>query len=369
MLAPFSTSARLGLDLHVGIGRHEVDLVLRRTGLHRRRGRPVDQLLAELGILGALDQRDAFGRRADAFLGEADRDVVALGLGVQRVDDEEDAAARLAQADRQGAAAAALGVELHVRAQLLHVVERLVLVAAVDLEDREDARHRGAGGARVGHLQHVLVGGRAGRSTTPAACRLFSFRNLSLVMNTSGSSAIAVHWPSACLKRAGSLAKDGDLYGSKMPSLDAGGERLDRPAEQHVDARIVLLGDDAGQRLARGEADEVDLDAGRLLELLEHRPRLVLRPDRVDVHGIGGARREGATESASAQQRNGERGLSAWRAVLDYSCSSFSWRALADVAFGHAALRSPAALTAMPVEEHRNLIARVPILLSARRSR
>jgi hypothetical protein len=35
------------------------------------------------------------------------------------------------------------------------------------------------------------------------------------------------------------------------------------PAEQHVDARIVLLGDDARERLARGEAQEIDLDAAR----------------------------------------------------------------------------------------------------------
>ena len=45
----------------------------------------------------------------------------------------------------------------------------------------------------------------------PAACRLLVLRKAALVMKTSGSSAIAVHWPSACLKRAGSLAKDGDL--------------------------------------------------------------------------------------------------------------------------------------------------------------
>ncbi len=65
--------------------------------------------------------------------------------------------------------------------------------------------------------------------------------------------------------------------------LDAGREGLDRPAEQHVDARIVLLGDDARERLARGEAQEVHLDAARGLELLQHRPRPVLRPDRIDV--------------------------------------------------------------------------------------
>ncbi|TMJ25721.1 MAG: extracellular solute-binding protein, partial [Alphaproteobacteria bacterium] len=61
-----------------------------------------------------------------------------------------------------------------------------------------------------------------------------------------------------------------------------------------VDARIVLLGDHAGQRLARGEADEIHLDAGRLLELLEHRPGVVLGPDRVDVQRVRRLRGQGA---------------------------------------------------------------------------
>ena len=110
-------------------------------------------------------------------------------------------------------------------------------------------------------------------------------------MNTSGSSAIAIHMPSACLKRARQLVERRRLVRLEHAFVDAGGERLDRTAEQHVDLRIVLLGDDARQRLARREADEVDLDAGRLLELLEHRPRPVLRPDRIGVHRLGSAGR------------------------------------------------------------------------------
>ena len=261
--------------------------------------------LPSSGFLAPLMQRDAFGGGADAFLRKADRHVVALGLGVERVDDEEDAAAGLAEAHRQRAAAAALRVELDVGPQLLHVVERLVLVAAVDLEDREDARHRGAGRARVRHLQHVLVRAASSRSFHDAGgFRLCSFRNLSLVMNTSGSSAIAIHWPSACLKRAGSLANDGRLVRLEHALVDAGGERLHRAAEQHVDARIVLLGDDAGERLARREAHEVDLDAGRLLELLEHRPRPVLGPDRVGVDRVGRARRAARRRARAPTQRN-----------------------------------------------------------------
>ena len=38
-------------------------------------------------------------------------------------------------------------------------------------------------------------------------------------MKTNGSSAMATHCPSGCLKRAGSAAKVGGLYGSKIPSL------------------------------------------------------------------------------------------------------------------------------------------------------
>src|SRR6186713_2736143 len=72
------------LDLHRRIRGNEVDLVLRELVLHRRRRRPVDELLPELRILGALDERDAFGSRADTFLRKADGHVVALGLGIER---------------------------------------------------------------------------------------------------------------------------------------------------------------------------------------------------------------------------------------------------------------------------------------------
>src|ERR1700682_6449754 len=46
-----------------------------------------------------------------------------------------------------------------------------------------------------------------------------SLMNLSLDMNTRGSSAMAIHCPSACRKRGGSAAKEGGLYGSNNPSL------------------------------------------------------------------------------------------------------------------------------------------------------
>src|ERR1700719_3685839 len=81
----------------VGMRGHEVDLVFREQILHRRRGGPVDQLLAQRGILGTLDQRDPFSRRADALLRKTDGDLVAFCLGIQRIDDEEDAGAGLTQ--------------------------------------------------------------------------------------------------------------------------------------------------------------------------------------------------------------------------------------------------------------------------------
>jgi hypothetical protein len=46
----------------------------------------------------------------------------------------------------------------------------------------------------------------------------FSLRNFAFDMNTSGSSAIAIHWPSAWRKRGGSFANDGGLYDSNTPS-------------------------------------------------------------------------------------------------------------------------------------------------------
>jgi hypothetical protein len=96
-LGPLEHRREAGLERHVGMCWHEVDLVLGELVLHCGRGSPVDQFLAELGILGALDERDALSGSADALLGKADGDLVALRLGVERVDDEEDAAARLSE--------------------------------------------------------------------------------------------------------------------------------------------------------------------------------------------------------------------------------------------------------------------------------
>src|SRR5215813_1003475 len=122
-----------GLGLHVGVRRHEVDLVLGKQALHGGAGRPVDQLLARIGVLGTLDQGDSLGGRADTLLRETNDDIIALGLGVECIDDEEDAAGRLTQTDRQCATTAALGVELNVGAKLLEIAKCLLLVAAVDL--------------------------------------------------------------------------------------------------------------------------------------------------------------------------------------------------------------------------------------------
>src|SRR5450759_1403704 len=100
-----------GLERDIRVRGDEVDLVLREESLHRRRSGPVDQLLAERGILGTLEQRNPFGRRADAFLREAYRHLVAFRLGIERVDDKENAGAGLTQADRQRAPAAAFGIQ------------------------------------------------------------------------------------------------------------------------------------------------------------------------------------------------------------------------------------------------------------------
>src|SRR4029077_5803364 len=100
---------------------------------------PIDQLLSGGRVLRALEQRNALRRRADALLRERDHHIVALGLGVERIDDEEDAAAGLPEPDRQRAAATALGEKLHARAQFLQVGESFFLVAPVYFEHRENA--------------------------------------------------------------------------------------------------------------------------------------------------------------------------------------------------------------------------------------
>ena len=132
--------------------------------------------------------------------------VVALLAGEQRVDDEEDAAAGLSKADRHRAAAAALGVGLNILAQLLHVGEggSSLRLLTCRIEKSASPRCRTCGRPPFAACPCRRV--RADRPMTPGGLRLCSCRNLLLVMNTSGSSAIAVHIPCALLKRFGRSA-------------------------------------------------------------------------------------------------------------------------------------------------------------------
>ena len=137
------------------------------------------------------------------------------------------------------------------------------------------------------------------------ALRPFSLMNLSLDMNTSGSSAMAIHCPSACRKRGRKRREGGRLVRLEQSLVDPGSEGFHRSAEEHIHTRIVLFGNDAGERLAGREADEVDLDAGRLLEFLEHRPRPVLGPDRIDIQRVGRDGGVGTSCANSASPNNG----------------------------------------------------------------
>ncbi len=201
--------------------------------------------------------------------------------------------AGLAETDRERPAAAALGVELHALAQLLQVGEGLFLVAPVHLEHRKDARDRGARGARVGHLQACLVGRveqvvpRRRRAQLVLGEELAAGHEHQRIVGDRGPLSVGLLEPG---RQHGGGRR---LVGLEHVLLDAGREGFDRSAEQHVDPRVVLLRDDAGERLARGEAQEVHLDAARRLELLQHRPRPVLRPDRIDVQRLLRARRTG----------------------------------------------------------------------------
>src|SRR5437660_12347711 len=76
-----------GLGLHVGMSRHEVDLVGREQRLHGRAGGEVDELAAAVRVLRALHQGDRLGGRSDALAREADLNLVTLVAGFRRVDD------------------------------------------------------------------------------------------------------------------------------------------------------------------------------------------------------------------------------------------------------------------------------------------
>ena len=287
--------------------------------------------LPSSGFLAPLIEGDTLRGGTDALLGEADRNVVALGLGIERIDDEEDAAAGLAQAHGQRAAASALGVELNVGAQLLHVFEGLVLIAAVDFKYRKDARHGCTGRTRVGHLQHVLVG--RCQQIVPGCRRLQIVFLEELVVGHEHQRIVRNGDPLTLrlLEPGRQCGEGGRLVRLEEVLVDSGGEGLHRATEQHVDSRIVLFRDDPRQRLARGEAYEVDLDAGCLLELLEHGSRPVFGPDRIDVQRFSRYRRHRSDECQCRDRQDGHCAQcakqSAWvdvhRPSLNCSCRIF----------------------------------------------
>src|SRR6478672_11051182 len=90
-LCTFEHLGKTSLGLHLRVRRYEIDLVLGKEALHRGTRCPVDQLLTSVGVLGTPNQGDRLRGRSDALLRKADDDVVALSLGVERVDNEEDA--------------------------------------------------------------------------------------------------------------------------------------------------------------------------------------------------------------------------------------------------------------------------------------
>jgi hypothetical protein len=132
--------------------------------------------------------------------------------------------------------------------------------------------------------------------------RSFSFRNLSLVMKTSGSSAIATHCPSACLKR-GSDANAGGLYDSNSPSPTPAANVHDRRPGRR---RAIPLPHSRAPALQR-EKGRVHPDPPRF-EFLKHRLRPFLA-DRIDVDRIGGAARAAASARPSNAAMPNERAL------------------------------------------------------------
>src|SRR2546429_9922615 len=74
------------------------------------------------------------------------------------------------------------------------------------------------------------------------ALRAFSLMNLSLDMNTSGASAMAIHCPSGCRKRVGSEAKEGGLYGSDEPSLTPAGVAFTGQPQSPRQPRLSFVG-------------------------------------------------------------------------------------------------------------------------------
>ena len=230
--------------------RDEVDLVRRVQRLHCRARGPVDQLLRSIRIFCAFDHRDAFSRGANALFRKTDFYVVTFGLGVQCVNDKEDAPRRLPEAHRQRATATAFRVRLNALAHPLHEVERLGLIATIDLKHGEDTCDRCTGGAGIGHLQHVGVGRIEQIIPRGGCCELVisekflvGHEHQRIVGNRRphATNMLESRW------QRGSRRRRVRLENAFFHARAVG---FDRAAEQHVHFWIALLGNQARQCFA-----------------------------------------------------------------------------------------------------------------------
>ena len=167
---------------------------------------------------------------------------------------------------------------------------------SVDGDQRVDALRRGAGGAGVGHLEAVLIGGVEQVLPRLGGLHVVLLEEVRVreeAERDEADAGPAVAGVSVFGGRQSLLLRRVLCEYSRVAAcgVDVGGA-----AEEYVDLRIFLLRREAREGLARREADEVDLDSGVLSELLEDLRRVLLRHDRVGVERRRAGRRAEACD-------------------------------------------------------------------------
>ena len=268
----------------------------------------LDEQLGLVQVLCTLDDGGAADLVAGAVGGSQQLDVViALFLihksGVQ----EANADGGFAGGDHGGGAGAGLDVGHNVGIEGREHLKRLLL--AVELEQDGSGHHAGAGCARVGHDDHALILG-LGQVFPAGGCLnagLLQGVHIADEADVAGVDAEPVGLADAeVLGLVGSMLAI--LIGVQQAFLCGRNVGIPGAAVPHVGLRILAFLKDAGVAVVAGQADVAGLDAGLLLEGLDHRRAVFLITADVDhqLAALAGAPVDFFCQCGHAAQRQNQ---------------------------------------------------------------